>query len=611
MMPSFPSPIAHALRANDSAPDQSYSASREFITRFNTALALGALLLMLLLPSRTLQGQTVDVAITGTTVIHTHERSVLEDATVLIHNGEITWVGPAAEARIPKNCHIVNGSGKYLIPGLVDGHIHFFQSGGLYTRPDAIDLRNRVPYQQDQEWIRGNIDDVFRRYLRCGITTVIDVGGPMWNFDVRASARKSVTAPRVYLTGPLIASYQPEALTTDDPPIIRVNSPEEARALVRKEAESEPDFIKVWYVVSKKLSLGREEFYPTMEAIVDESRKAGLPVWVHATELETARAAVQAGADVLVHDITDTEVDEAFLALARERGVIVMPTLWVFQSYNLVFAGQFEPTAEELGLAHPTILGSLFDMRELKEEDTPERLRGLRERTDLHKPQDVLLRNVRKMHGAGIRIAAGTDAGNIGVLHGPSLFRELQLMHAAGMDAHDILISATLNGAALLGREKQIGSIEREKIADLVLLNSNPLDDIGNISDIALVVKGGTVIHPDTLITPSPENVAQMQLNAYNATNLEAFLSVYSPDVEVFTFPDTPIYTGIEEMRRVYQEFFAFAPDVHCRLVNRITYENMVMDREIVTGVPGKETVEAVAIYEIDEGLIRKVWFIQ
>jgi len=415
----------------------------------------------------------------------------------------------------------------------------------------------------------------------------------------------------VYCTGPLIASYQPDALTTDDPPIIRVHSPEEARELVRREAAENPDFIKVWYVVSKRLSLSREEFYPTMEAIVDESRNAGLLVWVHATELETARAAVQAGADVLVHDITDTDVDDAFLELARERNVLVIPTLWVFQSYGLVFATQFEPTAEEMALANPHVLGSLFEMRELQEEEIPERLRGLRARTDLRDTQEIPLRNVRRMHEAGIRIAAGTDAGNIGVLHGPSLFRELRLMREAGMDEHDILISATLNGAALLGNEAHVGSVEVNKIADLVLLNSNPLEDIGRLSDIAFVVREGHMIDPDTLIRPSPERLAQMQLNAYNARNLEAFLSVYGPDIEVYTFPDVPIYTGIDDMRRVYAEFFSLAPNVHCRLVNRITYKDMVMDREVVTGVPGKSTVEAVAIYEIDDGLIRKVWFIQ
>ena len=552
-----------------------------------------------------------DLAIVHATVIHTHQKRVVKDAVVLIGDGRIMRVGPSSEVGIPEGCRTLDAAGKYLLPGLVDGHIHFFQSGGLYTRPDAIDLRAHAPYAEELDSIRANIDDVFLRYLRCGITTVADAGGPMWNFDVRDAARRSERAPHVFLTGPLIASYQPDALTTDDPPIIRVSSPEEARALVRKEAAKRPDFIKVWYVVSKRLSLGVEEFRPVLEAIVDESRRAELPVWVHATELETARAAVEAGADVLVHDITDTEVDEAFLSLARERGVILVPTLWVFQSYALVFAGQFIPTAEELAMADPRILGSLFDIRGMRAEDLPERVRALQGREGLERPSAVALTNVRKLHEAGVRIAAGTDAGNIGVLHGPSLFRELSLMREAGMSAHDVLIAATLNGAALVGMEDETGSIEEGKRADLILLNSDPLADIGNCADLHRVIRDGRVYDPATLLPPSPEDLAQMQLNAYNARDLEAFLSVYHPDVEVYSFPSTLQYSGRKNMRKIYGEFFNEAKGLHCRLLNRITYENTVIDREYVTGVPRQDAVEAVAIYEIADGFIKKVWFIQ
>jgi hypothetical protein len=184
-------------------------------------------------------------------------------------------------------------------------------------------------------------------------------------------------------------------------------------------------------------------------------------------------------------------------------------------------------------------------------------------------------------------------------------------MHEAGLDNHEILVCATRNGAALVGREKELGTVEVGKLADLVLLNSNPLEDIGNTADIALVMKDGKLFDPDTLITPTPSELAQMQLNAYNARALDAFLEVYSPDVEIFSFPNTPIYKGIEQMRSVYGELFRLSDGLHCRLVNRVTYKNTVIDREIVKGVPRQKTIEAVAIYEIEDGLIRKVWFIQ
>ena len=574
-----------------------------------------ALLVFLLLSSfafaQPREAASPGLAIAHATIVHTHTPEVQRDATVLIRDGRIERIGASSALEVPQEYRVIDAGGKHLIPGLMDGHIHFFQSGGVYTRPDAIDLRSQFSYSDELDSIRANIDDVFRRYLRCGITAVADAGGPMWNFDVRDAARTSTAAPRVFLTGPLIASYQPEALTTDDAPILRVSTAEEARALVRREAEKKPDFIKVWYIVSERLGLTLEGFRPILEAIVEESHRASLPVWVHATELETARASIEAGADVLVHDVTDSDVDADFLRLARERDVTIVPTLWVFQSYSLVFAGQFSPTPEEFAFADPRILGTLFDLRGFDEDTLPERARALRGRTDLRTPRPTLLQNVKALSDAGVRVAAGTDAGNIGVLHGPSLFREFDLMREAGMSNHDILVSATLHGAALVGREKEFGSVQQGRYADLVLLNSDPLEDIANTADVALVIKEGVVIDPDTLLPPSPEDLAQMQLNAYNARDLEAFLAVYHPEVEVYRFPSTPLFQGREHMREVYEKFFDSAEKLHCRLVGRLTYGATVIDREYVTGIPGKDALEAIAIYEIEGDLIRKVWFVQ
>ena len=101
------------------------------------------------------------------------------------------------------------------MPGYIDAHVHFFQSGGLYTRPDAFDLREVVPYEQEIANLQANLDDTFRRTLRSGITSVVDVGGPMANFEVRERAAKTKLAPRVFVAGPLVstaANPQPTAI---------------------------------------------------------------------------------------------------------------------------------------------------------------------------------------------------------------------------------------------------------------------------------------------------------------------------------------------------------------------------------------------------------------
>ena len=95
---------------------------------------------------------------------------------------------------------------KFILPGYLDTHVHFFQSADLFTRPDIVDLTKIRSYADETAWVKSHVNDVFARYLRCGITSVVDVGGPFWNFDVRKMASSTAKAPRVAVAGPLISS---------------------------------------------------------------------------------------------------------------------------------------------------------------------------------------------------------------------------------------------------------------------------------------------------------------------------------------------------------------------------------------------------------------------
>ncbi|TAL67218.1 MAG: amidohydrolase [Bacteroidetes bacterium] len=548
--------------------------------------------------------------ITGGTVINTNGTGVIEDAVIIIKDSVIVEVGKNIKDKIPQNSEVIEAGGKFIIPGLIDSHIHFFQSGGLYTRPDAIDLRQRLPYASELKWIRNNIDDVFKRYIRCGITSVVDLGGPFWNFDIRDYSKTAEIAPRVFITGPLISSYEPEKLKSDDLAIIKVTTKDEALKLAKKIMEQQPDFMKIWYIVGRDGWSSENDFFPIVKAVADESHKKGLPLYVHATELETAKKAMQAGADVLVHIIRDKDVDDEFIALAKKNNVVIIPTLWVFKSYESVFTKQLKLLPIEYWFGNPKIISSFFDMAELSFDELGERQRKLLVDMKPIEIDSIWLRNLRRFRDAGITIAVGTDAGNIGVLHGPSIYHEFEYMSMTGLTNHELLVDATYNAAKMLRKEKQLGSIEKGKLADLVILNSNPLDDIQNTSDISVVIKNGKIFVPDSVLPKKPEDIAQVQLNAYNARDIESFLSAYTDDVEVFLFPDTFRYKGKEEMRKVYSAFFDKAPSLHCKLLNRIVKGNYVIDREFITGVPGRENINAVAIYEAEGGLIKKVWFL-
>ena len=119
--------------------------------------------------------------IQNTTLVDVENKKLLSGQDVLIENGLISLIGKKLKAS--SQAATVDGSGKFLIPGLIDAHVHFFQSGGLYTRPDAIDLRKYKTHEKEIEWSHQNMESLLRRYLSIGITSVIDVGATLNFFN--------------------------------------------------------------------------------------------------------------------------------------------------------------------------------------------------------------------------------------------------------------------------------------------------------------------------------------------------------------------------------------------------------------------------------------------
>src|SRR6202022_2494362 len=209
-----------------------------------------------------------------------------------------------------------------------------------------------------------------------------------------------------------------------------------------------------------------------------------LRVAVHATELETARAAVEEGADILVHSVIDKPVDDAFVRLLKDQHVILCPTLVVFERYGRTFANKLNLTPEEKAWGNPEVIATL-EVTKIRPDQLPDRIKTALANPDetldrIKKTYDVALKNLKTLEDAGITIAAGTDAGNIGTIHGPALFREFQLMREAGLTPMQILQCTTTNAAKLFGGETgaHTGKIENGYFADLVVLKSNPLKDI-------------------------------------------------------------------------------------------------------------------------------------
>jgi len=415
------------------------------------------------------------------------------------------------------------------------------------------------------------------------------------------------------MTGPLLTTYEPPAFSGlgHDRPFSLVKTTDDAKKMVEEQLPYKPDFIKIWFIVmgNNKEEVARKHL-PLIKSIIDESHKHNLKVAVHATERISAQLAVDNGADYLGHSVEDEVISDDFVRLLKDKKTILCPTLVVYDNYNKVFGQQYHFSKEEFTGANPQLLGSLFDLQHIDDPKIKKYKEFTLKSTAQDKRQDsICLVNLKKLSDAGVRIAAGTDAGNIGTLHGASYLTELMKMKEAGLNNWKVIQAATINPAYILAKEKETGSISVGKTADLLLLDADPTTDLGHLSDISMVINKGVVIKRDTIVKETPLALVQRQLNAYNARDLEAFLEPYADDVELYTFPNTLDTKGKEAMRKVYG-FLKQVPALHCEIKERIIQGNIIIDKESVSGF-GDKPLEATAIYHIEGNKIKKVYFIQ
>lgn len=551
--------------------------------------------------------------INNVNVVDVEKQKINAGQTVLVQDGKFTFVGTGIKFKLPATTQVIDGTGKYLVPGFTDAHVHFFQSGGLFARPDAVDLRTYQPYDKEIKWAHENMAGLLRRYLALGITSVIDVGSTNNFLKQRSDFTGAASAPNIAITGPLLTTYVPEPFKNlgDNSPFVLMKNEEQVRQAVQEQIKLHADFIKIWYIVlDNDVQRGANATLPLVKAAIDEAHKNNLKVAVHATERITAQTAVSAGADFLVHNVDDEIVGDDFLKLLKEKNTVLCPTLVVAGNYGKVLGHTYGFTTEELLHASPVTVGSILNY---PWPDTAKANRyiklynGAAVTKKQQHDDSVSVVNLKKLLNAGITIATGTDAGNIGTQHATSYAYELRAMQQAGFTLWQLLQACTINGAKVLGRQQQSGSIAVNKTADAVLLNASPAAQLENWSKIAFVINKGNLIQPDTLLPATPEVLAQQQLNAYNAHDLEAFLAPYADDVELFMFPNTAAEKGKESMRKSYG-FITTTPGLHCKLLNRIVQGNMVIDHEEVYGF-GPKPVYAIAMYIIEKGKIQKVYF--
>lgn len=435
------------------------------------------------------------VAIVGATLINPGA-SPVRNANVVVDGGRIVCAGPATTCSPPATTEVVRGEGTFVVPGLIDAHVHYSQTGWVDGRPDAIDLRNEFPYDSVIAALRMERGRFDRAYLCSGVTSVFDVGGFPWTIPLMQANEGALDAPRVVAAGPLLATVDHWLNTASMRQFLYMASDSAIRRAVRENAVFGSRAIKVWYLQVA------DSLRPVMRARLDlageEARRAKLPLIVHATQLERAKEAIRAGANVLVHSVAPDVIDDEFIALAKQHGTIVIPTLTVYEGYADVFAGRSPASRYPLDCVDASTRAKLE--RALPEAQRARGLAGLVRSGRADTLHASAVRNVLRMREAGIPIAVGTDAGNPGTAHGPSIYREMEALQSAGMPAGDVLTSATIVAARAMGRASDVGTVEAGKLADLVVVDADPLTDIANLRRVRLVMKGGALYGRDELL---------------------------------------------------------------------------------------------------------------
>ena len=548
--------------------------------------------------------------LTNATLFDGINSSLLENSLVHIKDGKIIKISTTSnDKNYPSTATIIDLKGKFIIPGLIDSHIHFFQGSGLYTWPNVLDLRHIKPYEKAMAEIHDSLPELFKRYLACGVTGVVSCGGPMFDFTIKErSNRKEIIAPDIEVAGPFASPVSVEKLTLDDdPPIIRVDTLDIIRDLVKRCAEKKAVFIKILY---HKIGLFASDT-EKIALIIQESKKVGLRVAVHATELETAKTAVKLGVDILVHSVCDEDNDEEFIALLKKKHFIYIPTLMVRQGVRDVFRARLNLSDFEQKFGDPKVLQSFRDILTIPLEKIPETHRYLVHLGDKDLPDynKFSFPNLKRIVNAGIIIAAGTDAGNVGTLHGPSLHYELELMVKAGMKPLDVLISATKHSANVMNRT-DIGTLEVGKKANLVILDKNPLDDITNTRKIYKIMKDGNLFSPTDLCKPTlPADIVDRQIEAYNAHKIDDLIATYHPKIQVYSLLSEKIVLNeLDELYAYYVNVFTTSPQIKTQTLNRIINGSLIIDFQHITGKKDMSNYDISIIYEIKNHFIIRIW---
>ncbi len=444
------------------------------------------------------QLQRSDRFLVRNTRIFTGDGQVIANGSVFVQDGKIAEIyqgaGPEPEQI---KAEVIEGAGKTLLPGLIDAHVHLAASGGIGTSVGDSDFQLAMQHSA-------------AALLYSGVTAARSVGDGL---DASLKLRKSVDSgarlgANLFVCGPMFTAegghgtefteHLPDAIkNTVKAQLVRTpKTPEEARKQVRELKAARVDGIKAIL----EAGWGEGMLFDRLDlllvrAVAEEARAQHLPLATHTGDARDVADAVEIGSSSVEHGSWRDEIPDNLLERMAKAGVYLDPTLSVGEAYAAYFAGK----ADTLGnsLLQQVVSGQV--LKNTREFIASGKSVNAGRAEQFQHAVDQARNNLLRAWKAGVPLVMGTDSGNPLVFPGPSMHHEIQLWVQAGIPISVALQAATSNAAKLLGAEKRIGAIRKGMDADLLMVDGNPLQDIGATERISMVVLKGERIRRSAL----------------------------------------------------------------------------------------------------------------
>jgi imidazolonepropionase-like amidohydrolase len=444
------------------------------------------LLLCLLFTYSFAQKQST-IAISGATLIDGTGNAPVLNSVVLISGNRISKVGTTETVPIPPGAQRIDATGKFIIPGLIDTHLHLEMVG-------LADVGELPPDWNRPEKLRQLVIINARLNLISGFTTVRDLGSTDLVLRIRDDINVgNLIGPRILAAG--MQLVKKDTSKSGEPTFLEYDGPDSAVAKVRHLVRLGVDVIKIRLTHSRPIPSLEE-----VSAIVQEAHRLGVRATVH-TDVpadDFVKLAIEAGADGIEHNAPLRSRDEHILSLMADRGMSLMAGTGAF------WLQRIDTTAliDSLGVSqvklfpHDVLSALRLGIDSVHRQTQQMKNSGW----DAKQRQASMIQEVQRARVTGVLLVFGSDCGGYGMVHGEqykAIYGESQI----GYPPMQAIVMATRDAAVALGKSKELGTIAAGKLADLVILNADPLIDLRNLHQIYRVVKNGTVNNPVELIS--------------------------------------------------------------------------------------------------------------